>query len=128
MNPSTIRFTDEDVTTVYDALLCCNGHDLASALLAADAPQGIGATAPGSAVLALAARRVSSVLALLRAVGPNREESSRIILPWKASHLAMLSQLSWPDALGLRIALPSHVGPRRRARLLANVLLGLSRA
>lgn len=125
MATNEFHFTQEDVTTVYDALLQCDGCEVARSLLGG--ATGVkGASAKRRRVLRATQRWASSLLRLASLVEPNYEASGRVLLPWKASHLAILPNMSWPDALGMRIAFPANVAPDRKAQLLANVLLGMS--
>lgn len=126
MNAKDICFSEKDVTTLYDALNHCSGSDIACALLRPNRSlQGLHVQDEGPAVR-LASRRASSMLSALRSLEPNFEASSEIILPWKASHLVLLSGMSWPNALGMRIAFPANASSELRNRLLADVLLGMS--
>lgn len=120
------RINHLDVTTVYDALQGCDATQLAFSLLgpSGSRPKEEGGLAP----VDVAARRASSMLRVVRQLGPNYEESARILLPWRPSHLAVLANLSWPDALGMRIVLPSGIDAASKSRLLAGVLLGMSYA
>ena len=125
MGTNSYCYTEEDVTTVYDALRTCTGNDIAQSLLAPEDGRAVNTTAPSN-VVRLAARRVESMVKVLDALGPNYEASSEILLPWKASHASLLKGRSWPDVLGMRIAFPSRAGRAQRHRLLANVLLSMS--
>ena len=127
MSTTEFPFTQEDVTTVYDALLRCSGRDVAQSLIGGDAMAEAGF--PKRRRVFLATQNwASSLLGLASCIEPNYEASGRVILPWKASHLAMLPQMSWPDALGTRIAFPANVAPGTKSRLLAHVLLAMSYA
>lgn len=127
MTATEFSFTQKDITTVYDALLQCDGCEVARSLVGGGT--GVkGAFPKRRRVLRATQRWASSLLRLASLVEPNYEASGRVLLPWKASHLAILPNMSWPDALGMRIAFPANVTPDRKARLLANVLLGMSYA
>lgn len=126
MSTQEFAFSQEDITTVYDALQGCSAQSLAEALLGRSASQASGAKPSRSEVLAIATRRVSSLLQVLFRLGPNCEASAHVILPWRPSHLSQLSSMSWPDALGARIVVPAEASHDARSRFLADALLCIS--
>lgn len=125
MTAATFSFTQEDITTVYDALLRCDGYEVAQSLVGGTVGAD-GAFPERPRVIRATQRWASSLLRLASCTEPNYETSPRVLLPWKSSHLAILPNVSWPDALGMRIAFPTNVSPGLKARLLANVLLAMS--
>lgn len=126
MGTTEFRFTSEDITTVFDALHGFDPEEIACALLESGAScQSQGKHEPPK-IVGMAERRIASLLRVLFRLGPNCEASSKIVLPWRASHLAQLSCMSWPDALGMRIAMPSDISRSAKSRLLANVLMSMS--
>ena len=124
MSAKAFAITPQDTTTLFDALQRCTAEELAQAALGQHASHGTGMVQGRASKLA--ANQVASMLRVLFSVGPNCEASSRIILPWKPSHLAQLSNMSWPDALGTRIVVPAGASRVARSRLLAKALVCMS--
>lgn len=124
MSTKDFVFSSKEITTIFDALQSCSAEQLACAILG-----NLALPAAGKrhiAALGITTRRVASMLHALSLLGPNCEASSHIILPWRSSHLSELSNMSWQDALGVRIALPMSASCDERTRFLAHVLLNMS--
>lgn len=124
MSTKEFAFSAQDITTVYDALQGCSAESLAKAMLGHPASRAGAKLRAGA--LGVATRRIASMLRVLSQLGPNCEASAHIILPWKPGHLAQLSCMSWQDALGTRIVIPSGASSGMRSRFLAEALLCIS--
>lgn len=126
MSTQEFSFTQEDITTVYDALQGCSAESLAEAMVGHPASWASSGKQSQSVSFGIATRRVASLLRALFLLGPNCEASTHIILPWKPSHLSMLSAVSWSEALGMRMVMPEGASQAVRSRFLANALLSIS--
>lgn len=123
----SVPFRDEDVTTVYDALLGSDDRMLVRALFSSGGADGVSGSFLASEPARLAQRRVSSVKRLMLDVGPDMESAaSDVVVPWDASHLSGLAGQPWPSVLGRRVALPASLGGLGRHKCLADILLCMS--
>lgn len=122
-----LRFCDEDVTTVYDALIQSDDGLLVQALLEIDAPSSGSARCLTSAFGASLHQRLSSMKRLALDVGPSFESAAmEAIVPWSTSCLFGLGRQSWPAVLGRRVVLPQGRGLLWWHKCLVIVLLSMA--